>query len=367
MIGATAFVSAVITGGALLGAVPAAAADTGGISGLVWFDRDASGTLGFGDAPAPMSGIRVDNLSTGESTQVYAGSDGTYQVPALAPGRYRVAVGSGWTYERTTPGHVDVRVRPGRTATADFGLRGGEVCGTAWDDADGDGMRESGEFVLPAVQVTVNTPMLVQAVTDASGRYCAHDLPLGGEAVVQPQYLAQRGFGFTRGIVESFPGEPFDSKIDPVTGNSHRYALTTEALTVDVGYLKATSDLSTSQIIFEGQPAGKTTFAVGDTFTVYGSVFPSGNVPERLGATLTVPAGLRIVDRAGGMPSTVQGRSVVGEFPQRRTPGANEFIGARVVVEHAFSAADVTLTVHPGDFPDSDPANNVLTQTINAV
>ena len=215
---------------------------TGSVGGLIWFDRDSSGTVTLGDGTADIwPALDATNLATGVTERTFSyDSTGRYSLPDMAPGRYRVEVVTGWNYQRTTPGSVEVTVRAGKAATVDFGLRGAKICGTVWDDTDRDGMRDNNEWGVGGVRITLNTPYLGTEYSTASGRYCANDLPPVGNGRVEVTDVDRLGYGFTpNGIVEADPAEPFDSKVDPTTGRSHFHPLAgpTDQV-VDIGLVK---------------------------------------------------------------------------------------------------------------------------------
>ena len=110
------------------------------------------------------------------------------------------------------------------------------------------------------------------------------------------------------------------------------------------------------------------TFKVGDTLDIYGSLAANGNAPEMLAGTLTLPEGLRILAPIGGLApgATVQGQQVLLPHGLRQNPGLVEFLGARVVVEKAFTGGEIKWQV-ANDVVDSDPSNNVLSRKISAV
>src|SRR5690606_11228011 len=104
-------------------------------------------------------------------TTVTTEEDGSYQVLNLVPGDYRVEESDPSGYRSTTPNTVDVNVPSGGVAEADFGdQRLGEVNGTLYIDANGDGQRDPGEAPLADVTVVITDSLgaIYTVQTDAN-------------------------------------------------------------------------------------------------------------------------------------------------------------------------------------------------------
>lgn len=246
---------------------------------------------------------------------------------------------------------------------------GGSICGTFWQDVNGDGIRQATEPPMAGVDLDIGHATGVK--TDNAGHYCFTGLAAG------TYHLQANDLAFLGGFDWTLPGH--DSKVDWTNGTSGPITIAgpnTHIENVDVGYQKSTDDLRPVQLIieingearyFSDQTWVSTPFHVGDTFTVYGSVGIYGNLPDQLAGTLTVPDGLTVLGTAGGMPSSVTGpHEVSGQFTSRRWPGDIEFLGAVVRVDRPFQAGQLKIQAAHGIF-DANPNNNTLTAPLSAV
>jgi hypothetical protein len=256
-------------------------------------------------------------------------------------------------------------------ASAAESAKGGSICGIVWHDVNEDGIRQADEPVLPNVTIGDLNQGTRYVNSGPDGRYCLTGLPVG-DYVLQANDLSGFGkswthdgrdskFGFTTGL-----GYDHDDASNPIPIKIRKsHGKFTRVENFDAGYLTATSDLQAVQLLVAPNLPVGTPIHVGDVIDVYGAVAPSGNAAEQLGATLTLPEGMTILDRQGGMPSYVQGQQVIGDFHERRFPGAVEFVGAKVRIDQPITAGQVKVETHLGVFHDSNPNNNVLTQAFS--
>ncbi|SDJ20455.1 Carboxypeptidase regulatory-like domain-containing protein [Actinokineospora alba] len=352
----------------LLTGTAAAQAPTTEFGGTVWFDRDSDGAVDEGE-PGRAGAVVKAKGAGGEFTALTA-ADGKYRFRGIPLGAYEISH-SDPTFANTTPTSFKIVLSPATTATpALFGIRGATICGTVWRDANEDGLRQAGEPVIPNSAVGLESDGSNYQNSGVDGKYCLTDIAAGHQVLgandrayfTPSEGWTQQGgdskFGFTTG------------RTDPITVQAG------ETITgIDAGYRVARMDMRTSQLlmIWGGttydmkSPDFAPSIQVGDEFTIVGGVYPDGNLAEQLRAKLTLPAGLKLMETFGGMPSTIQGQSVAGGFEGRRHPGAIEFIGVTVRVESAFQAADVRLEVDKGVYADPNLANNILTASIAAI
>jgi hypothetical protein len=360
--------AAAVTVATSLVAVPLALSGTA----LAQEEPQPSGYIGgvvFNDLNG--DGKRQDNEPTIPNVDVMVkGPDGkTYPYPTTSYGNWLVKRAPFGEYEvsyvdpklaNTTPSTVKVDLKGGVDGV-DFGVRGGSICGTAWNDTNEDGRHQAGEPVLSGRQIYLKAlDRLVE--TGADGGYCFDNLPAGDYTLA---YTKKTGDP----LVLTTPTG--DSKFDWMSNqtNAIKVGKGERVEGVDAGLKKARYDLKAVQIVVANPHATDAdTFRVGDTLEIYGSVWGNGNAPEGLGGTLTLPEGLRILQPVGGLASgaTVQGQQVLLPFGPKQYPGLAEFLGARVVVEKEFTGGEIKWVVG-SDNADSDPSNNVLTRKINAV
>ena len=244
---------------------------------------------------------------------------------------------------------------------------GGSICGTTWQDVNGDGIHQATEPAIPGVGISAGPGTQVRS--DGNGHYCLSGLAAGTYTLTTDD-LSASGFGWT------IPGQ--SSKADDMTGKTGaiKVAANQDVDGIDVGYQKSTDDLKPVQLLISINGETKyasdqnwvtTPFHVGDVFQIDGSVEIDGNVADQLGATLTVPDGLTILNTAGGMPSSiVNNHQVVGQFPGRRFADDLEFVGAVVRVDKPFTNGTLKIEAAHGVF-DANPNNNTLSEPLSAV
>lgn len=136
------------------------------------------------------------------------------------------------------------------------GGSGGSICGTTWQDLNGDGFRQADEPAMPGVGLSIGSGPFINTVSDTAGNYCFTDVA-AGTYQVQANDLAFFGGGFdwTR------PGR--DSHVDwtdgtsrPITISVRAYGSATHINRFDVGYVKSTADLRAERIVVsrDGRP-----------------------------------------------------------------------------------------------------------------
>ena len=189
----------------------------GAVGDRIWRDTNGDGVQDSGESGIQGVTVRIvgagndglfgtaDDL-TGIAPQT-TDSTGFYQFTGLVPGRYRVTVdpagipaGLGQSYELdgTLNGSTEVQLLSGQTrGDVDFGYtpsNAGAPTGTigdrVWNDADGDGVQDSGELGIGGVTVTLTwagpdrifgtkDDVVTTAVTDSAGIYGFDLLPSG--------------------------------------------------------------------------------------------------------------------------------------------------------------------------------------------
>jgi hypothetical protein len=239
---------------------------------------------------------------------------------------------------------------------------GGTICGTTWQDLNGDGIHQANEPAMPNVGLSIGSGPFINTVSDNAGNYCFANIAPGTYQVQSNDLAFLGGFDWT------LPGH--DSHVDWTDGTSApiNVTSTTDIQHFDVGYVKSTADLRAGQITIsrDGRPVHNTRFHVGDTFQIFGAMKVTGNIPDSMGGTLTVPDGMTVLDTAGNMPSqTLGAHQVFGQAHGRLLPGTVEFIGATVRVDAPFTSGAITLDANLGIF-DLNPANDVRTKQISA-
>ncbi|MEV8436464.1 SdrD B-like domain-containing protein [Actinosynnema sp. NPDC051121] len=240
--------------------------------------------------------------------------------------------------------------------------KGNSISGVAWLDQDSDGIRDSGEPAFAGhTMYLVGTNTAVQ--TDENGRYTFTGLKPGE---------TYRVGSMDRSLLDGHGWSPQQDRMangsdfSPVDGTA---AVVTGEQNADSGLVLTVNDYRPSQIIVAPT---KQVYQVGDVVDIVAGAHFDGNANDQFGAKLTLPDGLRKLERIGGMPKFMdedKPNEVTGMFYDRRYPGLIEFLGARVRVEQPIAAADIKVEVWKGVFGQSDPnlSNDTLSRAFTAV
>ncbi len=225
------------------------------LSGMVWQDLNANGVRDAGEPPLSGVGIELLDASGRELVGTTTAGDGSYRFDLPAAGSYslRFTALDGFAFSPQDRGGndaVDSDANPATGETAavvvalggpgprlDAGLfRPASVTGTAWDDGNGNGIRElATEKGLMDVQVNLFDAagaLITTATTASDGRYRFDSLPPGSYTVeFKPTLgaaLSPRGQG---------GDDTLDSDADPATGRTGLLALAfgTATANVDAG------------------------------------------------------------------------------------------------------------------------------------
>jgi len=148
----------------------------GTISGVAFNDINGNGVRDTGEVGIGGIAISVDGLLA-----VTLG-DGSYSFHDVSEGSYMVVADEPPGFVRTTPGLVPVSVATGGSAVARFGFRGqGTVSGVAFNDINGNGVKDVGESGIGGITVNIDGEM---AVTSSDGVYSFSDVSEGSYMVV---------------------------------------------------------------------------------------------------------------------------------------------------------------------------------------
>jgi protocatechuate 3,4-dioxygenase beta subunit len=175
---------------------------TGGICGIKFNDLNGNGARDPGEPGLPGWQIHISGPT---DTSVITNSQGNYCVMGLLPGIYTIAEVEqpGWVQTTPPSGHHSLAVAAdhgygdknfgNRRVTSDTPVKPdgpisvgpisvnpnaimlaqlGSICGTKFNDANRNGVRDPGEPGLSGWQVTISGPADSTVVTDAQGNYC---------------------------------------------------------------------------------------------------------------------------------------------------------------------------------------------------
>jgi len=170
---------------------------------VVFNDLDLSTTRN-GSEPA-ISGVRVDLYDSIGTTLIRTFTTiagGAYSFTNLPPGDYLVIETDPAGHVSTTPNTVPVTVGTGGSSTVNFGdyrlanTSLSSIFGTVYNDANGNGILDSGEVALSAVTVELRNnagTVIGTTTTNASGGYSFPNLPAGSYTVTEtdPRMVAQ--------------------------------------------------------------------------------------------------------------------------------------------------------------------------------
>lgn len=232
------------------------------------------------------------------------------------------------------------------------------IYGFMWNDANNNGLREAGEAPIAGHWMYVDgTDKAAQS--DADGRYEITGLAAGSYVVGSADRSLSHGQGWSRAGYDSLFSQANGLLTKPVQLEAGQtYGM------VNSGIVTAVVDTKVWQL-HVSNPNPK----VGDTIDVVGSTVHNGNVYDQFGGQLTLPEGLRVVERLGGMPKfyeTEPAGKVTGYFYDRKIANTPAWVGARVVVEKPLNGAEIKFEVWKGLYrsTDTNTANDVTTSTL---
>ncbi|MEX2185446.1 MAG: SdrD B-like domain-containing protein, partial [Pirellulales bacterium] len=156
----------------------------GDVHGAVWDDTNGDGVQGDGEQAMPSAEVRLLREDGSLVARTVFGAYGGYHFTDLLPGSYFLEFVRPDGTEITsganpTTGRTDTfTLSSHETETHDVGFRGTSgitaVSGSAWDDANGDGIRQAGELPIAGVGVDLlltNGAFIATATTNAAGNY----------------------------------------------------------------------------------------------------------------------------------------------------------------------------------------------------
>ncbi|SMD21460.1 SdrD B-like domain-containing protein [Lentzea albidocapillata] len=231
------------------------------------------------------------------------------------------------------------------------------IYGFVWNDADNDGIREVGEAPIAGHWMYIDGTNKA-AQTDADGRYDITGLAAGSYVVGSADRSLSHGQGWTKQYFESRFNEA-TGKAKPIQVEAgQNYGM------VNGGFVDAKIDTKVNQLFISN-----TSPKVGDVIDIVGSTVHNGNVYDQFGGQLTLPEGLRVVERLGGMPKyyeTEPAGKVTGYYYDRKPANLPEWVGARVVVEKPLNGAEIKFEAWKGVFRNFDPnlSNDTETKTL---
>ena len=184
---------------------------TGQLRGTKWNDLDRDGTRDAGEPGIQGVTIYLDQNNNGqfdrEESSTVTDANGNYQFLNLAASTYIVTevLQAGWEQTfPTAPGTHRAELQDGETVERlDFGnsrsALTGEIRGTAWDDLNRDGVRQSNEPGLERWTIYLDANnngqfdrLETSTTTDANGEYVLSNLSAGTYVVaevIQPDWI----------------------------------------------------------------------------------------------------------------------------------------------------------------------------------
>ncbi|MFI6097744.1 hypothetical protein ACIA8G_19470 [Lentzea sp. NPDC051213] len=326
----------------------------------VFWDRNTNGVRDEGEPGYRDAEVAIRD-DTGYEAVVRTGADGTYRLPHA--GRWKVSHEEA-KFVTTTPTSVESDGAP-----VEFGVRGAEVCGTAWLDSDLDGQIGEPETRIAGHRISVVGKPDHAATTAADGTYCLHDLPVGATRLQSEDRARADGtaWSFTKLSDETFDSA---SKFDLMTGQTLIFDIKTPGSVItgyDSGFVEPRSvgaiagPITVDKIDYDG-------VRVGDLLIVRCGYSVGANVPDTRAATLTFPDGLKVVRGFGDLglddkdeEVVVDGQKVTARTKVRVYKTEQSQIVAHVEVQHAFAAQNITCEVLPSLYVPS--AGSMATTT----
>lgn len=177
-------------------------ATAGAVAGVVFNDTNRNGVKDATEAGLSGAAVYADKNANGKfdagEPTASANSSGTYTLGDLAPGSYtiRPVFPSGTIVTAPSAGYHSVTVAAGQTVTGKhFGIAsapvtGGSVTGNVFNDANGNGTKDSGEANRSGVSVYIDANWNnvldsgeKSTTTDANGNYTLSSIAAGNYAL----------------------------------------------------------------------------------------------------------------------------------------------------------------------------------------
>jgi hypothetical protein len=157
----------------------AADENVGQVAGTVWFDRNTDGGINFGEPGRVGLTVTAHNVALGLDFTGVTDDQGAFRIENLPLGTYEVTAPHDG-YRAVLWSTWEVTLTDGRPRNVYFPQVGAHVVGRAWDDTNGDGVRQDDEPRRQTTFSAVHNGVLIQEVTsDAQGEYELWDLPSG--------------------------------------------------------------------------------------------------------------------------------------------------------------------------------------------
>ena len=159
---------------------------TATISGTKFNDLNGNGVKDAGEAG--VSGVTIQLRAADQSVKTTTtDASGNFSFTAVTPGTYTLSEVVPVGFVQTTPGGagtISVTVTAGQNATGFlFGNRAalGSIAGSKFNDANGNGVKDSGEAGVSGVTIrlTNSAGTVVSTTTDTSGNFSFTGLPAG--------------------------------------------------------------------------------------------------------------------------------------------------------------------------------------------
>ncbi|MGI5499016.1 hypothetical protein [Lentzea sp. CA-135723] len=329
----------------LLTATPFAHASDGGLITVFW-DRNTNGVRDEGEPGYRNAEIAIRD-DTGYSAVVNANDEGTYRLPRK--GNWKISHEE-TAYATTTPTSVESE------GDVEFGVRGAEVCGTVWRDDDRDSKLTDDDPRLEGHRISVVGDPDHSTTTAADGTYCLHDLPVGTVQLQSQDRAPVDGMAWSFADFSNTTAE-YSSTFDWRTGQTSDIRISRPGETI-TGYDSGITEprgpsadagpITIDKIDYDG-------VRVGDELIIRCEYQSSSNVPDTVGATLTLPEGLEITRAFGHRDFqartedqvVVEGQKVVVRSNVRVKRDKKSEIVVHAEVRHAFTAQDMVCEAHP--------------------
>jgi hypothetical protein len=163
------------------------------INGVAFNDVNGDGARGLGELGLPGVVITLTGASNTYTTTTLG--NGSYSFGTVDTGVYVVEAGLPGGYVRTTPGWHLIVMTGGTSANVDFGYQvAGMVSGVAFDDLNGNGVRDTGEAGIGGVTISLVDGGTISTTTAGDGTYSFSGVASGSYAV---EATAPAGFTHT--------------------------------------------------------------------------------------------------------------------------------------------------------------------------
>lgn len=149
------------------------------LTGLIWDDNNANGTQDGAESGIENAQLRLLDNNSNEIEVIATSADGSYEFTPVADGQYSIEVlqtGVLIGYINTTSNNPTTLNLAGNNSINNFGFQShnSTISGFVYSDANGNGIQEATESLIPAISISLNDEggqQLLSVNTDTFGAF----------------------------------------------------------------------------------------------------------------------------------------------------------------------------------------------------